>query len=459
MIKRNQSKINFLNAMLDFILIAVSAFIAVTLRFEVLNGVVTISYKNGAFLVGTLVYSAVIVALYYIFGLYNSIRFKRAGRDFLKVIILNMVGTLLLMAVFYVARITDFSRWALVLFWVFSSLLVIIKRVIVHFVLKYYRAKGYNQKHFVVIGNGRMAEKFIRNIEDNPFLGITVDGYISKAEKPELGRCLGSYEDLGTLLEQGDYDALIIALEPHEYVWMQYVLAIAAKEGTRVEMIPFYNDEFPARPEIEIVGSTKLINMRATPLDNIGWTIVKRGMDIIGSALLIIITSPIMLAVAIGVKATSPGPVFFKQTRIGKDRKPFTMLKFRSMRTDAAHDQWTTGADSRRTRFGSFIRKFSLDELPQFFNVFAGQMGLVGPRPELPKFVDEFKETVPRYLVRQQCRPGITGWAQINGFRGDTSIAKRVEYDIWYIENWTLGLDIRILFRTLFGGFINEEKL
>ena len=459
MIKKNQSKINFLNAFLDFILITVSAFAAMTLRFEVLNGVVTISYTSSTFALGTILYSILMVGMYYISGLYAPFRFKRVGVDYLKIVILNLFGTLLVMAMFYILRIADISRWALALFWGISSILVIVKYVIVRAIVKKYRAKGYNQKHFVIIGNGKMAKKFMENIEGNPQLGVTIDGYISEVQKDGMGCNLGRYEDLEKLLEEHEYDALIIALEPHEYKWMQYVLAIAAKEGIQVELIPFYNDEFPAQPTIENVGSTKLINMRATPMDNIGWAIVKRGMDIVGSLFLIIVTSPLMLAVAIGVKATSPGPVFFKQVRVGKDKKLFTMLKFRSMRVDTSNDGWTTGADERRTKFGSFIRKFSLDELPQFFNVFVGNMGLVGPRPELPKFVNEFKEEVPRYLVRQHCRPGITGWAQINGYRGDTSIAKRVEYDIWYIENWSIGLDIRILLRTLFGGFMNEEKL
>ena len=177
--------------------------------------------------------------------------------------------------------------------------------------------------------------------------------------------------------------------------------------------------------------------------------------------LLIILTSPVMLAVAIGVKLSSPGPVLFRQERIGLNKKPFMMYKFRSMRVNTEENTaWSTNADPRKTRFGSLIRKFSLDELPQFFNVLKGDMSLVGPRPEIPFHVEHFKEEIPRYLVRQQVRPGCTGWAQVNGLRGDTDIAERIRYDIWYIENWTVALDLKIIFRTVFGGkMINDEKL
>ncbi len=167
-----------------------------------------------------------------------------------------------------------------------------------------------------------------------------------------------------------------------------------------------------------------------------------------------------MLVTAVGVRMSSPGPILFRQERIGKGKKPFTMLKFRSMKQNAKETTaWSTTSDPRKTKFGSFIRKYSIDELPQLFNVLAGDMSLVGPRPEIPFHVRHFKEEVPLYLVRQQVRPGMTGWAQVNGLRGDTSIEERVKYDIWYIENWSLELDIRILVKTAFGGMVNNEQL
>ena len=202
------------------------------------------------------------------------------------------------------------------------------------------------------------------------------------------------------------------------------------------------------------------MNIRRIPLDNRANAIVKRAMDVCGSLLLIVLTSPVMLFAAVGTKLSSPGPVIFRQERVGLNKKPFVMYKFRSMRVnDSENSGWSTDEDPRKTKFGAFIRKCSIDELPQFFNVLKGDMSLIGPRPELPHFVDQFKETVPLYMVKHQVRPGITGWAQVNGFRGDTSIEERIHHDLFYIENWSVLLDIKILFLTVFTALINTEKL
>lgn len=289
-----------------------------------------------------------------------------------------------------------------------------------------------------------------------------VDGYLAGAENPALAcRYLGGYDRMDASLEDPAIEEVVIALDAADMDRIPEVLSACDKHGTRVTMVPFYNDYLPARPTIDVLDDCKLINIRQTPFDNLANAAVKRLFDIVGSLVLIVLTSPVMLAVAIGVKLSSPGPVLFKQERIGLNKRPFMMYKFRSMRVNAeASTAWSTNSDPRKTRFGSLIRKFSLDELPQFFNVLKGDMSLVGPRPEIPFHVEHFKEEIPRYLVRQQVRPGCTGWAQVNGLRGDTDIAERIRYDIWYIENWTVALDIKIIFRTVFGGkMVNDEKL
>ena len=274
-------------------------------------------------------------------------------------------------------------------------------------------------------------------------------------------RYLGGYDKMEITLDEPGIDEVVVALDAAEMHMLTRAFAACDKHGTRITMVPFYNDYLPARPTIDVLGDCKLINIRQTPFDNILNAFIKRAMDVVGSMVLIVLTSPIMLGVAIGVKLSSPGPIIFKQERVGLNKRPFMMYKFRSMRVNAAEDSaWSTNSDPRKTRFGSIIRKFSLDELPQFFNVLKGDMSLVGPRPEIPFHVEHFKEEIPRYLVRQQVRPGLTGWAQINGLRGDTDIAERIRYDIWYIENWTVALDIKILFRTVFGGkMVNDEKI
>ena len=447
-----------MNMLTDAVLLLAAYFAAVNLRFEVLDGIAGLPLTSGLILRIVFVYILAIIFAYYLFSIYNHSNFRRRSRSLI-LLSINTVGTVTLAAVLFALRLMDFSRWTLVFFWLFSNLLIIGKHKLIRLIERKRRSNGHNQRHVAVVGNGRLARQCILDIAADPELGVVVDGYISAVERPELGRCLGSYEELEEILIENRLDCLIVALEAHETHFMRDILTLAEKEGTRVELIPFYNDYLPTHPVIEVVGQTKMINLRATPLDGIGWAILKRAMDIVGSLLILIVTSPIMLITAIGVKLSSPGPILFRQERVGKDKEPFMMLKFRSMRTDVDHTGWSVDEDPRKTRFGSFIRKFSIDELPQLFNVLAGQMSLVGPRPELPYYVRQFREEVPLYLVRQQIRPGMTGWAQIHGLRGDTSIEDRVEYDIWYIENWSLRLDIQILLRTIFGGFINQEKL
>ena len=459
MVKKNQVFLNWINVLSDAALIFISYFIAVFFRFRVLSGIVSERMTAPIYIYIVATISLGIVFTYYIAHVYRSQRMKRLGGAAAKIISINGIGTLFMVAVLYLLRVMNFSRWALFAFWCIASFLVVLKHAILRLILHYYRKQGYNLRHVAIVGNGKSAVQYKKDIKKNPQYGYRIAGYFSKVENPALGKCLGAYEDIADYLEANPLDELVVALEPHEVQHMKHVLTAADKEGVRVTLIPFFNDYYPAHPTIETIGKTKMVNLRATPLDNIGWAMIKRTMDLVGSLILIILCAIPMIIIAIGVKLSSPGPVFFCQERVGRDKKPFKMLKFRSMRTDIDHNGWSTDNDNRKTKFGSFIRKFSLDELPQLFNVFVGQMSLIGPRPELPFYVSQFKEEVPLYLVRQQIRPGMTGWAQVNGFRGDTSIESRVEYDIWYIENWSLGLDLKILWKTAFGGMINSEQL
>ena len=226
------------------------------------------------------------------------------------------------------------------------------------------------------------------------------------------------------------------------------------------KFIPDYAGIIPDRPYTEDIQGLPVINIRYVPLNNTINNVVKRLVDIVGSAVGLIIASPIMIISAILIKATSKGPVIFAQERVGLHNKPFQMYKFRTMIEQSEAEEakaWTTKDDPRVTGIGKFLRRTSLDELPQLFNILVGQMSLVGPRPERPQFVEKFKEEIPRYMIKHQVRPGLTGWAQINGLRGDTSIEQRIEHDLYYIENWTLEFDIKILLLTIFRGFINKN--
>ena len=458
MVKRNQSMLNALNLISDGVLTLLSYVCALWLRFEVLGGRQTLQLTSPRLVALIFGYCILIVLVYYALGLYGYGRLRRRREEGLCILLVNGLGTLGLMATFYVVRIVDFSRLMLVLFWLISSAAVILKRMLLRGALSYYRSHGYNLKHVIVIGSGHLARQYARDIRSNPQLGFSIMGYIGCERQDDLGKYLGDYTQVEAILEKNGPDEVIVALDPQDIAVMPDILAAADKEGVRLSLIPFFNDYIPRNPTITALGRTKLIDMRVTPLDDLGWAMVKRAMDIVISLCLIVLFSPVMLAVAVGVKLSSPGPVLFSQERIGRNKKPFKMLKFRSMRVTGTEDTgWSTNSDPRKTRFGSFIRKFSLDELPQFFNVLRGDMSIVGPRPEVPYHVRHFKEEVPLYLLRQQVRPGITGWAQVNGLRGDTSIEERVQYDLWYIENWSIGLDLKIMLKTALGGMVNKE--
>ena len=459
MIKRNQRLIRVLNYLSDSILIFVSYFAAVHLKYITINGWQETWKANSSFVIAIIIYSFTLPSAYYAFRVYAQSRFKDEAGEYLTIILVNFFGTLFVAAFFYLLRITEFSRVALFLFWLISSVLVVAKHILGRRLIAQFRILGYNKRHVIIAGNGGHARHYIEDIQNEKRLGIEIDGYVSSRKTAGMGKYLGSYEELESIIEKRNPDEIIIALEPDEMLHVTQIMEIAGKEGTHVSLIPFYNDFIPPHPEIETFGRTKLINLRATPMDSVIGSFVKRVGDIVFSIIMLIVLSPLMIITAFGVRVSSPGPVFFRQQRVGKDKKVFWMIKFRSMRINGEEDTaWSTNKDPRKTKFGSFIRKYSIDELPQLFNVLKGDMSLVGPRPEIPFYVRQFKETVPLYLVRQQVRPGMTGWAQVHGLRGDTSIDARVKYDIWYIENWSVWLDIKILMMTIFkGAFKNEE--
>ncbi|MBQ0025798.1 MAG: undecaprenyl-phosphate glucose phosphotransferase [Lachnospiraceae bacterium] len=326
---------------------------------------------------------------------------------------------------------------------------------------KYLRRRFYNgSKHLLLIGSDEIAVRFAAALDNPNYAEYKLCGYLAEAPSAEIPIYNGTIDKLEEILSQGDIREVVTALSPSEASGINKIVATCEKFGLRVSVIPAYSDVMSSQASIEEIGDIKLLNFRTTPLDDPSYAGIKRIFDIFASLIGIILTSPIMLIAAIGTKLSSPGPILFKQERVGRNGKTFTMLKFRSMRMSGQENTaWSGNEDPRRTAFGAFLRKFSLDELPQFFNVFAGQMSLIGPRPELPFFVNKFSEEIPMYRVRLQVRPGITGWAQVNGLRGDTDITDRVKYDIWYIENWSITLEIKIILMTIFGGMINKEKI
>ncbi len=458
MIRENQRLLNHLNMALDALMVFLSLPLGFWVRFNLFPGEPSVPLRY--YVMAALILAPLHVLLYAFLGLYESVRKKRLYQDLGMLFWGNALGFVLFQMALFLLRVVHFSRGALLVYFLLVNALTGGKRIFVRKVLYRFRQEGYNQKCVVVVGSGPLARQYARELERSPELGLQVVGYLSSRANWAGQLWLGILEDMETVLDEHSPDEVVCALEMEEYDWLPKVIQACEKTGVKLSLLPFYARYMPARPQVDLVNGLPLINLRRIPLDNLGNAFLKRSMDIVGALCLIILTSPLMLFAAIGVKLSSPGPVIFKQKRVGLGKREFYMYKFRSMRLNTGSDTaWSTNSDVRKTKFGAFIRKFSIDELPQFFNVLKGDMSLVGPRPELPYYVEQFKEEVPLYMVKHQVRPGITGWAQVNGLRGDTSIAERVHHDIYYIENWTLLFDIKILFMTLFKGIVNEEQL
>ena len=460
MIKENQTLLNRINVISDGLLIYLMLPFAFWLRFFVFpDGVITIPLSS--YLQIGIVLTLVQLFSYAAVGLYQPQRKKRLREELRLLFRASLLDMFLLLSWLFIQRGEHYSRVTLGLFFALSVGALMVKRVVLRKGLGNLRSKGYNLKHVLVIGSGPSAKRYLHAIEQNRELGYHAMGYIAgKAADGIHVPYLGGLEALERVLEQNP-DEVVSAIEMEDYRLTPQIIHACEQTGTKLSIIPFYADYMPSHPQFDDIDGIPLMNIRRIPLDNFANAFLKRAMDVVGSAVLLTVLSPLLLFCAVGVRLSSPGPILFRQERIGLNKKPFIMHKFRTMRVNARQDTaWSTRKDDRRTKFGSFLRKFSLDETVQLFDVLIGKMSLVGPRPEIPHFVDQFKDEVPLYMIRHQVRPGITGWAQVNGFRGDTPIRKRVEYDIYYIENWNLWFDIQILFSTVFRGkFVNDEEL
>ena len=409
------------------------------------------------------------ILLYYAFNLYTPKRVQGRRLEFSNIVLANTVGLLILMAGFFLAlsyseQLKNFSRSMFIYFFMINIVLEEIERLMIRAFLRSIRKNGYNQKHILLVGYSKAAEQYIDRIKQNPQWGYNIRGIlddnIARGTMYKGVKVIGSVGNLSYILPENKLDEIAITLGLEEYYKLEKIVAECEKSGVHTKFIPDYGNIIPTRPYTEDLLGLPVINIRYVPLSNTFNALIKRLTDIIGSIICIIIFSPIMLTSAVLVKMTSKGPLIFKQERVGLHNKPFQMYKFRTMYVQTEEEEkkgWTQKNDPRVTSVGRFLRKTSLDEFPQLFNVLKGDMSLVGPRPERPQYVEKFREEIPRYMIKHQVRPGMTGWAQVNGYRGDTSIRKRIEHDLYYIENWTLGLDIKILFLTVFKGFINKN--
>ncbi len=462
MIKENQQLLNRLNVLSDAVIIYLMIPLAFWFRFYVQKGGVQTMVLQQYLWIG-LFFTALQVFLMVLAGLYRPFRHVRLRVELGQLWAVSLVSFALLLSWLSLRHQDDYSRQMIFLFFGLDLFMLSLKRWAMRQLLWRFRARGYNLKHVVLIGDGKMAKQYLEKLKSEPTMGYHLLGYIAENESTNLEDIpwLGGFDMLEAVLEKRKPDEVISAVGSEEFGRTREIIDACEKTGCKLSVIPIYAEYMAGNSQIDDLDGIPLLNVRRIPLDNLANAFIKRAMDIVGSALILIVFSPLMLVCAIGVKLSSPGPVIFAQKRIGRNKEPFMMYKFRSMRVNDKQDTgWSSTHDDRKTKFGSFIRKYSLDEFPQFWNVLKGDMSLVGPRPEVPFYVEQFKEEVPRYMLKHLVRPGITGWAQINGLRGDTSIPQRIRYDIYYIEHWSLAFDMKILFRTVFGGkFKNEESM
>ena len=361
----------------------------------------------------------------------------------------SSMGALVLVTVMtFFFREYEYSRVVIVYFWILSIATVSFARAAFREGLRVARRLGYNQRYALVVGGGELAAAVVQRLRGRPDTGIRILGLVSDDKRGAAGAApLGGFADLRAVLDSHQVDHVILALPHEDYSRLAGLLEAIGDEPVTIHVVPDLGRFTSLRGGMEEFEGLPFVHLRESPL--YGWNrIAKRIFDAVFSLAVVVLLSPVFLALAIAVKLTSPGPVFYGQERMGLDGQRFRMLKFRTMRVDAEQETgpvWAPRGDERRTPIGPFLRRFSLDELPQFVNVLRGEMSVVGPRPERPVFVERFRQTVPGYMLRHKVKSGVTGWAQVHGLRGNTSLETRIEYDIEYIERWSFWLDLKII--------------
>ncbi len=454
MLRQNSKILGALKLVCDLVMLTIAFFAAWFIRFELILFASSHHLPLSTYLYVLYGSLPVFVICQYMLGMYGAGRITAIYREALQVLKSSALVFGIIFFALYILKLSDISRSFVALYSVLIFVFAASARALVKLVLKFLRKKGYNIKHVVVVGLTRQGREYIKSIKNHSEMGYKVFGILDDRtilENYHGIKIFGETALLKEVLEQNFIDEVIIAIPTSDYDKMGKLLNICEICGVKSVIIPGYSEYIPARPLIDEIDGIPLINTRYIPLDNMLKMFVKTIFDFAVSLVLLILLSPLMLVVSVMIKLDSEGPVFFRQVRVGFNGKPFVMYKFRTMRMGNSVG-WTVENDPRRTKTGAFLRKTNIDELPQLFNVLRGEMSLIGPRPEQSVFVEQFKETVPKYMLKHRVRPGMTGWAQVNGLRGDTSIEERIKHDIYYIENWSVALDIKILFMTVFGG-------
>ena len=427
------------------------------IRFYLMPGVINYSFTLYS-LMGLA--SALLHYVIYSLFFYSQMNlYRRYTRLVQRTVLCEILCVGLTLAALFLINLPLVSRMAVFISGVLDTVFICAKHYVV---LRAYTAlhrSGIYQRNTLLIGEGPTAQRYASTVLAQPEAGHHLVGYVAAWMFEPGSTRLGGYDDLESVLAATPVDEAIIALPAHEYIRLDHIICLCEKYGVPLRIIPCYEERISYQIVTSKFEDIQMIGIRDIPLNRLYNAFIKRFFDILISLSALIVLSPLMLVIAIGVRISTRDTIFFAQTRIGKNKKPFKMLKFRSMRTNDEEDSaWSTNEDDRRTFFGALIRKLSIDELPQLINVLKGDMSIVGPRPEIPHFVEQFRDEVPLYMIRHMVKPGMTGLAQVSGYRGDTSIRGRIDCDIAYIENWTIWLAIRIILRT-FTSLVNDETL
>jgi Undecaprenyl-phosphate glucose phosphotransferase len=387
--------------------------------------------------------------------MYHPRRLSRFQEEAGAILRSNGILLLILLGAMFFYRNFSFSRIHVVYFLILSSVELFIFRLLVRLTLGYLRKRGKNLRHILVIGKGETARLFFDRIKTNSALGFNLVGFVDSGGDAHTSveeKSIGDYHDLPEIIADNGIDQVYIALDSNQQSDLQQINDILAEQIVDLYIVPDIVHTLNISPEVLDIDGLPIIALRQSPIT--GWgKVSKRLLDLVGSTVGILLLTPLWIVLSILIKLTSAGPIFYRQERMGLDGTKFDMIKFRSMKVDAetvSGAVWARKDDNRTTPLGALLRKSSLDELPQLFNVFVGDMSLVGPRPERPVFIDQFKRKIPNYMLRHKVKAGMTGWAQVNGWRGNTSLEKRIECDIYYLTNWSIYLDLKILFLQIF---------
>ncbi len=470
MLKQHHKFLNLVFQVFDLFLITMAWLAAYPMRLVYLREIFPV--KKGIPLYDQYAYLSFGIAVlwfaaFYMSGVYKSRRTQNIWPELATIIRAHSFAFLTLAALTFLLTGELFSRGVFLVFYVLGLTLLLSERIVFRYVLKNLRRRGFNQRHTLIIGDNEISSAFLERLKHHTELGLNVKGVVDlKSDHSDNKHhvstglpVLGRSSDLQDLLLAHDIDQVIIALKNSEKEDMEKILNSLIDSPVEVRIIPDLHQYITLGCDVEEFEGLPLISLNQSPI--VGWNrVAKRASDIAYACIALILFSPFMILISLAIKIFTPGPIIYRQQRMGLDNRVFDMLKFRTMKVDAESGTgavWAAKGDGRATWLGKILRKFSLDELPQLFNVLRGEMSCVGPRPERPSLVEKFKNDIPRYMLRHKVKSGMTGWAQINGLRGNTSLQKRIEFDLYYISNWSLLFDFKIMFLTIFKGFVSKN--